>query len=58
MTHPLAAEYHLREHERQVRSLAMSARLIELAKCCKPSRVAAALTRLRDRLRLTEPCCC
>ena len=45
----LAPEYLLREHEREVRARAMSARLVELARCCKPSRVGALIARVRDR---------
>ena len=57
MTHPIAAEYELREIARETSARAMRARLIELASCCKPSRVKAALSRVRNRLTPAAPCC-
>jgi len=57
MSHHIAPEYYLRERAREVRAQAMTARLIELARCCKPSRVKAAVQRVRDRLSPAAPCC-
>ena len=57
MSHHIAPEHYLHEHAREVRSLAMTARLVELARCCKPSRAKAALVRLRERFSPAAPCC-
>jgi len=53
----LASEYLLREHEREARALARRARLVELARCCKPSRIAALRAHIRDRFSPAAPCC-
>jgi hypothetical protein len=53
----LASEYLIREYEREARTLAMQARLVELARCCRPSRIAALLARVRDRFSPPAPCC-
>ena len=57
MSHHIAPELFLREHERGMRELAMTARLVELARCCKPSRVKAAVARLLDRFSPASACC-
>jgi hypothetical protein len=57
MSHHIAPEFYLHEHDREARSLAMTARLVELAKCCKPSRVKAAVARVRERFSPAAPCC-
>ena len=49
MTHSYFAEHLIADHERAVRAANARARLIELARCCKPSRIAATLGALRRR---------
>lgn len=56
MTYPY--EELLREHQRAVREQASRSRLIELARCCKPSALKAAVARLRDRFLPADPACC
>ena len=61
MTHPYFAERLIAEHDRTVRAASARARLIELARCCQPSRIAAALQAARRRTRAgtsgTAVCC-
>ena len=61
MTHPYFAEHLIAEQQRAVRAANTRARLIELARCCKPSRFAAKLTALRQTMRAkttsTAACC-
>jgi len=57
MSYPYSPEAMLREHNRDVKSRAMHARLVELARCCKPSRLAAFAARVRARFQPAAPCC-
>lgn len=56
MSYPFAAEDLLRQHRRDIESLTMRARLVELAKCCKPSRVRALFARFGSSVS-PAPCC-
>ena len=53
MTDLYFAEHLIAERDRTVRAANARARLVELARCCKPSRIAATVSTLRQRLRPT-----
>ena len=53
MTHPYFAERLIADHDRALRAASAKARILELARCCKPSRLAATLSVLRQRLQPT-----
>ena len=59
MTHPYFSQSIARERERAVRAGAARARLAAIATCCRPSRIAATLRMLRDRMtaRRAVACC-
>jgi len=57
MSYPYSPEAMLREHNRVAKSRARHARLVELARCCQPPRLAALAARVRDRFQQTAPCC-
>jgi len=61
MTHPYLADHLVTGRDRDVRAASARARLVALAKCCRPSRIAASVKALRQRLhprgRATAACC-
>lgn len=62
MTNPYFAEQLAVIRERDARVQSERARLVALARCCRPSEIAARLTGLRERIsalraRHTSACC-
>jgi hypothetical protein len=50
MTHPYITQALADERYRELRTAASGSRLARIAQCCKPSRIARAVSRLRARL--------
>jgi hypothetical protein len=49
MTHPFFAAEYIKQHERELRTATARSRLIALAQCCKPSRLATLARTIRTR---------